>query len=144
VKYLGVLIHASLKDDGDIQRQMKLLYCVANKLRGTFDQALLQQKTLFHAYYRPMYACPLWSKYTQASMKRLHTAYNNAYRIRHYIPRNVSVCPHQVSHCVTPFDALLRNNLYCFFQHCESSYNFFIRSLQMSDAFTNLCFSLII
>jgi len=25
----------------------------------------------------------------------------------HYIPRNVSVRPHQVSHCVRTFDALL-------------------------------------
>jgi len=32
----------------------------------------------------PMYACQLWSKYTQTSMKRLRAAYNNAYRIMHY------------------------------------------------------------
>jgi len=38
VKYLGVLINASLKDDDDIQRQVKSLYCAANKLKGTFDQ----------------------------------------------------------------------------------------------------------
>ena len=38
VNYLGVWITASLKDDDDIQRQVKSLYCAANKLRGTFDQ----------------------------------------------------------------------------------------------------------
>jgi len=41
VKYVcgyGVWINASLKDDYDIQRQVKSLYCAANKLRGTFDQ----------------------------------------------------------------------------------------------------------
>jgi len=38
VKSLGVWINASLKDDDDIQRQVKSLYCAANKLRGTFDQ----------------------------------------------------------------------------------------------------------
>ena len=47
----------------------------------------------------PMYACQLWSKYTQTSMKRLRAAYNNAYRIMRYTPRNVSVRPHQVSQC---------------------------------------------
>jgi len=47
----------------------------------------------------------------------------------------VSVRPHQVSHRVTAFDALLRNNLHHFLQHCASSSNFFIRSLQMSNAF---------
>jgi len=38
VKYIGVWINESLKDDDDIQRQVKSLYCAANKLRGTFDQ----------------------------------------------------------------------------------------------------------
>ena len=41
----------------------------------------------------------------------------------------------QVSHCVNTFDAVLRNNLYRFFMRCTSSSNFFIPSLQMSDAF---------
>jgi len=89
-----------------------------------------------------MYACQLWSKYTQASMKRLRAAYNNAYRLMHRISRNVSVRPHQVSHCITTFDALLRNNLYRFLQRCASSSNFFIRSLQMSDAFWKSSFYL--
>ena len=53
----------------------------------------------------------------------------------HYIPRNVSVYQHQVSHCVRTFDAVLRTNLYRFFIRYTSSSNFFIRSLQMSDAF---------
>jgi len=38
VKYLGVWINASLKDDDDTQRQVKSLHCAANKLRGTFNQ----------------------------------------------------------------------------------------------------------
>ena len=70
VKYLGAWIYATLKDDDDIQRQMKSLYCAANKLRGTFDQCTPAVKnTLFRAYCMPMYACQLWSKYTQTSMK---------------------------------------------------------------------------
>jgi len=99
-------MNASLKDDDDIQRQVKSLYCAANKLRGTFDQCTPAVKnTLFRAYCMPMYACQLWSKHMQTTMKRLRAAYNNAYRIMHYIPRNVSVRPHQVSHCVTTFHA---------------------------------------
>ena len=45
--------------------------------------------TLFRAYCMPKYACQLWNKCTQVSMKRLRAAYNNAYRIMHYIPRHV-------------------------------------------------------
>ena len=47
VKYLGVWINASLKDDDDIQRQVKSLYCAANKLRGTFDQCSPAVKILY-------------------------------------------------------------------------------------------------
>jgi len=90
----------------------------------------------------PMYGCQLWSKYTQTSMKRLRVTYSNAYRIMHYIPRNVSVRPQQVKHYVRTVDALLRNNLYRFFIRCASSSNLFIRSLQMSDAFYKSSFFL--
>ena len=86
------------------------------------------KNTLFRAYCTPMYACQLWSKYKQASMKRLRAACNNAYRM-HYIPRIVSVRPHPVNHCINTFDALLRNNLHRFFKRCIFSSNFFIQSL---------------
>jgi len=89
-----------------------------------------------------MYACQLWSKYTQTSVKYLHAAYNNAYRFIHYTPRNVNVRPHQVSNHVRTLDALLRNNLYQFFIRCAPSTNFFIRSLKMSDAFQKCSFFL--
>jgi len=95
LKYLGVWINASLKDDDDIQRQVKSLYCAANELRGTFDQCTPAVKnTLFRAYCMPMYAHQLCGEYTQTSMKRLRSAYNNAYPIMHYIPRNVNVFAH--------------------------------------------------
>jgi len=44
------------------------------------------------------HACHLWKKCTQISMKHLRVVYSNAYRIMHFISRNVSVCPHQVNH----------------------------------------------
>ena len=63
----------------------------------------------------------------------------------HYIPRNVSVHPHQASHRVTTFDALVRNNPHHFSaQRCASSSIFFIRSLQLPDAFYKSSFSPII
>jgi len=37
-------INASLRDDDDIQRKVKSLYCAANKLRGTFDQCSCNKK----------------------------------------------------------------------------------------------------
>jgi len=140
--YLGVWIHASLKDDDDIQRQVQSLYCTANNLRGTFDQCSTAVKnTLFRAYCMPMYAGQLLSKYTETSMKRLCAAYKNAYQIMHYISRNFSVRPHQVSHCVRTFDAVLRNNLYRFFIRCTFSSNFLFDLFKCLMLFTNLHFS---
>jgi len=137
--------YASLKDDDDIQRQVKSLYCTANKLRSTFDQCSPAVKnTLFRAYCMPMYACQLWSKYTQTSMKRLHAAYNNAYRIMHYIPRNVSVRPHQVSHCVRTFNVVLRNNLYRFLYDEHPHPTFLFDRFKCLMLFTDLHFSSII
>jgi len=55
-----------------------------------------------------------------------------------YIPRYVSVHPHQVNHYIKYFDALflmVGNNLYGFVQRCASSTNFLVRLLQMSGAF---------
>jgi len=75
-------------------------------------------------------------------MKRVRAAYNNAYRRMHYMPRNVSVRPRQISHLVTTFDTLLRNNLYRFLQRYASSSNFFIRSLKISHAFCKSSFFL--
>jgi len=48
VKYLGVLLNASLKDDDDIQRQVKSLYCAENKLRSTFSQCSHAVNALYH------------------------------------------------------------------------------------------------
>ena len=83
-----------LKDDDDVQRQAKSLYCTANKLRGTFDQfSPAVKNTLLWAYCMPMYACQLWSKYTQTNMKRLRAVYTNAYRNMHCISQKCTCSP---------------------------------------------------
>jgi len=59
----------------------------ANKLRVTFAQccSLTAKNALFRAYCMPIFVCQLSRKYTQTSTKRLRVAYNNAFRIMHYI-----------------------------------------------------------
>ena len=62
-------MNASLKDDDDddIQRQVKSLYCAANKLRGTFDECSPAVKTL---YFVPI-ACQCMLAYCGANTRRL-------------------------------------------------------------------------
>ena len=104
--------------------------------------ALLQWKTL---YFVPI-ACQCMLANSGANTRRLVSAYvlhiTMPIELCINIPRNVSVRPHQVSHCIRTFDAVLRNNLYRFFIRCTTSSNFFIRSLQMSDDFYKSSFFL--
>ena len=61
MKYLGVLLNPLLKDDDDIQKQAKSLYCAANKLRGTIDQfSSAVKNTLFRAYIACMQGVVGW------------------------------------------------------------------------------------
>ena len=60
----------------------------------------------------------------------------------HCIPRNVSVRPHQVSHCVRTFDAVLRNNFVLIFYTMHIFIQLFIRLLQLSNAFYKSSFCL--
>jgi len=57
VKYLGILLHTSLKDDSEIWRKVKMLDCAANKLKSVLDQRSTAVKnTLLHDYCMLMYA----------------------------------------------------------------------------------------
>jgi len=63
----------------------------------------------------------------------------------HYIPRNVSVRPHQVSHCVRTFvDAVLRNNFINFLCNAHLYPSFSFDRFKCLMLFTNLHFSSII
>jgi len=53
VKYLGVLLYTSLKNDNDMWRQLKSICCAADMLRGTFAYSSTAIKTL---RFMPMYA----------------------------------------------------------------------------------------
>ena len=54
VKYLGVCLNQHNKDDADINRQVRYLYCTANTVRSQFHTAVNQKKCcishLLHVY----------------------------------------------------------------------------------------------
>jgi len=61
IKYLGVLLHASLKDDNGIQRQVTTLDSAANKLKRIFARCSTAVKNIpFRAYCAPRCTCQLW------------------------------------------------------------------------------------
>ena len=142
VLYLGVHINNTLLDDMDINRQVRSLYCIANRLRRSFSYCSNYIKNiLFRSYCTSMYSCQLWCNYHQYSMNRIRVAYNNTYRILHNIARNVSVKDYQIKNNIPTFDALIRKLTFLFNKRCVNSCNTFIKSAMTSDCYYKSTFT---
>ena len=139
VRYLGILINQYLLDNGDIKRQVRMLYSAANQLRARFIKCSSTIKnTLFRSYGTSLYGCHLWRNYTQpqSTFNRIRIGYNDAYRILHSIPRFMSANEGLVAAEIPTFQALIRRNVYGFVQRCLKSPNNWIKSLMNSDSFS--------
>ena len=78
VKYLGVMIHSSLKTTIDVARQTRKFYMQANLLLRNFRYCSDDVKcTLFQSYCTNMYCCQLWFNSTKSSLIKLSTSYNS-------------------------------------------------------------------
>ena len=78
VKYLGVIIHSSMKTTIDVTRQTKKFYMQANLLLRNFRHCSDDVKcSLFQTYCTNMYCCQLWFNSTKSSINKLFTSYNS-------------------------------------------------------------------
>ena len=135
-KYLGVHLNSLLRDDDDINRQVRYMYGTANRLRSCFSKCSAPVKNLlFRSYCMSMYGCQLWSSFLCSSIKRIRVAYNNSFRILHGIPRYISAREKQVCNDITTFDALIRKSVYSFINRCLCSTNSLTKSLMASDCY---------
>ena len=81
VKYLGVMIHSSLKTTIDVARQTRKFYLQAYLLLRNFRHCSDQVKcVLFQTYCSNLYCCQLWFNSTKSSSKKLSTSYNSVLR----------------------------------------------------------------
>ena len=70
---MSVLLENSLKDDIDINRQVRSFYYAANKLKARFSKcSTFVKNVLFRSFCYDMYARQLWSSYYQYSLKRVY------------------------------------------------------------------------
>ena len=77
VKYLGVMIHSSMKTTIDVARQTRKFCLQANLLLRNFRHCSDQVKcVLFQTYCTNLYCCQLWFNSTKSSLKKLSTSYN--------------------------------------------------------------------
>ena len=70
VKYLGVIIHSSMKTTIDVARQTRKFYLQANLLLRNFRHSSDQVKcVLFQTYCTNLYCCQLWFNSTKSSLR---------------------------------------------------------------------------
>ena len=138
VKYLGHFITNDMKDDKDIMRQCRLLYVQGNMLLRKFYMCSSNVKvTLFRAYCISMYTPHLWWNYTNAAIRKLYVAYNNAFRMLLKMPRDCSASGMFAENNVPSCQAVIRNLIFRFMTRLDSSSNTVIRAILDSDIMYN-------
>ena len=115
VKYLGVMIHSSMKTTIDVTRQTKKFYVQANLLLRNFRHCSDDVKcSLFQTYCTNMYCCQLWFNSTKSSINKLSTSYNSVLRRLLCISKPYSASNMFVSRGIPSFAELLRKSIYRF------------------------------
>ena len=74
-KYLGCFITSDLKDDRDIRRQVRAIYCRGNMIIRKFSKCSVGVKNqLFRSYVSCLYCCGLWKDYSTSSFNMVRVA----------------------------------------------------------------------
>ena len=124
VKYLGAMIHSSMKTTIDVTRQTKKFYMQANLLLRNFRHCSDDVKcSLFQTYCTNMYCCQLWFNSTKSSINKLSTSYNSVLRRLLCISKPYSASNMFVSRGILSFAELLRKSIYRFTKRIEVSSN---------------------
>ena len=83
IKYPGFTLVSNNCDDADILKQIRMLYCISNRLIRLFNMC---SKPVLHELYRnrcTVFYCPyIWINYKKTTDFKIHVrvAYNNVYR----------------------------------------------------------------
>ena len=124
VKYLGAMIHSSMKTTINVARQTRKFYMQANLLLRNFRYCPDDVKcTLFQSYCTNMYCCQLWFNSTKSSLIKLSTSYNSVLRRLLCISKPYSASNMFVSRGISSFAELLRKSIYRFKKQIELSLN---------------------
>jgi len=81
-KYLGHIIYHDLKDDADIDREVRNMFFRANMLQRKFGKCSSAVKiTLFKSFCLNLYDSAVWYHYTTRAYNRLQSCYNKCIKI---------------------------------------------------------------
>ena len=133
-KYLGHIICNDLNDNNDIIRQCRSIYGKGNSLIRTFYKCSDSVKvTLFNFYCSSLYCAQLWSRYTQATLRKICVAYHGVFKKLLDFPRSTSNSMLFTFYREPTFQELVRKCIHSFRSRLESSENPVILSLLSSS-----------
>jgi hypothetical protein len=128
VKYLGVLLSSSFKDDCDIQRQLRSLYASGNTIMTKFAHCTLSVKCLLiESYCMNFYCSYLWCDFSKIKLSKIRVAYNNIYRQILGYGRRDSASNMFVTNRIDTFEARMRKAYFRFIQRLNGSSNNIIK-----------------
>ena len=129
---------SDLRDDDDMNRQLRSIYGSANKLRRkSFCCSKAVKNCLFRTFVLCFYGSTLWCRpmYRKSTFNRLRVGYNNAYRILFNLPRRTSMSTTLVQNNVPASHALMRKHTAKFMLRCINSCNVWLSALVRSSDF---------
>jgi hypothetical protein len=136
VKYLGHILSADRKDDLDIMRQSRALYCQGNILVRKFHMCTNEvKKILFSTFFSSLYTCQLWYIYTKGALQKLIVAYNNVFRHLMHLPRFCSASEMFAMNRVRNVQCIIRNSIFRFNARLTKSENTLITAIMHCDMF---------
>ena len=134
VKYLGHVLCSDCTDNFDIMRQRRQLYALGNSLSRRFSMCSTAVKNaLFRTFCTLLYTCQLWSNYSNESIRKLHVAYNNAYRMLYKLPTYCSASLMFAVNNLPSCQAVIRNLTFRFMCWLSASTNDLVSSLLASE-----------
>ena len=81
-KYLGVTITSNMNDDAEIKNQCRNIYGRGNMIIKNFKHCDENVKCqLFQSFCTSFYCAPLWTIFSNESVRRIKVAYNRVFRI---------------------------------------------------------------
>lgn len=130
VKYLGVLLNASLDDSDEIMKQTRAMYAKGNVLLRKFTNCSHDVKVLlFQAYCTNVYCASLWGHYSSSVFKKIKVAYNNVFRNLFKYDKRCSASNMFVTNNVSTFECLHRKFIFDFRQRALQSTNMLVNTV---------------
>ena len=136
--YLGYIITNTDEDDFAIQKERRAVYSRGNMLFRKFKNCSIDvKKQLFTSYCSSFYCCSLWSNYKNATLKALHVAHNNIFRLLFHLPRRCSVSAYFVEYRLPNFSVIRKKLIYSLYRRVLDSCNSLISTIVNCNHFVS-------